>query len=236
VRSEGETKMMKAICCVLVCLVLVSATDITKDEKTGERLDAAKKRMAAKGVKDLDLSKLKGKWFEIAGSSALHESFLKDCRCNAVEFHKLSDAKVQMRACCKGKDNKDIKVNGTLTQTKENASIFQLEFTGKKGDVKGVNVNKTEAREVSSIKSGDRDNIEHENQKHAGTGNVVMLRVSKNYDSIVMASPALDAAWILARKPQLDDKCYDEYVKFLGENGFTATKLAKISRDKCEDK
>jgi len=223
---------------LVVCCVLVSAADITKDEKTGERLDAAKKRMAAKGVKDFDVSKLHGKWYEIAGSSALAESFLPDCRCNAVDFHKLTDTKIQMGAVCKSKESKDIRVNGTLAQNKDNKAIFQLEFTAKKGDVKGVHVNKTEAREVSNIKGKGDENKGDKTERggvHADTGNVVMLRVSKNYDSILMGSPALDAAWILSRKQQLDEKCYNDYVKFLSDNGFTATKLVKINHENCEE-
>jgi lipocalin len=225
--------MNKVLAFLLIGVVLVACADTTKDEKSDQRVDAAKKRMAAKGVKDFDISKLKGKWYQIGGSAALHESFLKDCRCNAVEFDKLTDNKAIMKACCRAKDNKEIKVNGTLTQNKDNKALFNLEFTGKTADVKGVNVNKTEAREVQKIVKGGEE-ATHPKEKSSETGNVVMLRVGKNYDSIVMGSPALDSAWILARKVQFDQKEYDECIKFLTDNGFSASKIVKINHEGCE--
>lgn len=142
-----------------------------------------------------------------------------------------------MMAVCKSGDKLN-RVNGTLTlvRPQENKSLFKLQFTGNKGDVKGVDVNQTEAREVKKIEQGEHAQDAKSSTK-AEDANVVMLRVSgdKNYDSVVMGSPVLDSAWILARNPTLDEKVYNDYIKFLEQNGFTSSKITKIDHSKCEN-
>ncbi len=52
--------------------------------------------MAAVGPKDLDIKRIAGHWLQIAGSAALHKSFLEGCGCNQVDFKQLSENKLHM--------------------------------------------------------------------------------------------------------------------------------------------
>lgn len=233
--------MHKAIALLLVVAATFAFAQPAKHE-AGKEGDVAKaKRMAAVGPKDFDIKKLEGKWFNVGSSAAIHKMFVEGCTCNELEFKRLTDQKLHAVAACQNKEGKITAINGTLTMVRpqENKSLFHLAFTEKKGDVKGVEVNKTEAEKVKKIEKADdkQKGSVSEEQKgkamKAEDANAIVLKVGDNFKNLVMGSPALDSAWILSRDRKFDDKLFDEYKKFLETNGFSSTKLKRIDHSKC---
>jgi len=223
---------------LLLCITVtfVAAQPKEAAAKAGESDDPKAKRMAAVGPKDLDMKKLVGKWFNVASSSAIHKSFIEGgCTCNELEFKTLSDDKLHVIAACQGKDGKINSVKGTLTlvRPKENKSLFRIEFVEKKGDIKDVAVNKTEAETVKKIEKGDDQAKATGKEMVKEDANVIVLKVGKNFEDLVMGSPALDACWILSKLRNFEDKNFEEYKKFLEGNGFSSTKLKRIDHTKC---
>lgn len=235
--------MKAVVLCVLVFAAFVAAQDKPIDAKAADKGEALKKRMAAVGVKDLDLKKLAGKWFNVAGSAAITKDFIKACTCNELNFKQIESNKLHVIALCRNVEAKKINsVNGTLTQVQpqQNKALFHLAFTEKQGDIKGVKVNQTEAAEVKKQVEGKKDEKpiakagDAEAKAKDLSVNTVVLKADDKFSHVIMGSPSLDSAWILARDRKFDDKLFNEYKQFLEQNGFTTTKLEKIDHSKCE--
>jgi len=149
---------MKSTFLVLIIASLVVFGQAVEDKAKGKP-EGKDKRLAATGVKDLDIKKLEGKWFEIASSQAIHQIFTKGCMCSRIEMKQLQEDKLHVMAGCRNETNNEIiSVNGTLTQVKpkENKALFHLAFTEKNATV-AVPISKEEAKKVEEVKKADKD-------------------------------------------------------------------------------
>ena len=57
----------------------------------------------------------------------------------------------------------------------------------------------------------------------------------ENYQYSLVCGPSKKYLWILARKPQLDDKIKDKLVKFAKDKGFDTDALLFIKHDKADE-
>jgi len=204
------------------------------EDKDKSKMDKGKeKRIAATGVKDLDMKKLEGEWFEVASSAAIHQIFTKGCACSRIEMKKLAENKLHVMAACHNEtSNEIVSVNGTLTQIKpnENKALFHLAFTEKNATVP-VAISPEEQKKVEEAKKGKTVEKKDEHL----SANAIVLKADDKFDSILMGGPEIDALWILSKTRKIDDKMFNDFQKFGEDNGFSGSKLKKADLSKCEE-
>jgi len=58
-------------------------------------------------------------------------------------------------------------------------------------------------------------------------GNYGVLEVGKNYDYVVIGNLNRKSLWVVSRKPQMNEKLYEEILKRAEKQGYDITKLEK---------
>jgi lipocalin len=240
--------MKSFIAIALVVLVaFAAAQDATKDKEAHK--DMKEDMTHSQEVKNVDLTKLVGPWYEIAATGALIKSFLKGCTCNQLTFHKLEANRLLGVSSCKNMTTGELKsVNGTLTQVKPNSNVFRIDFI--ETDVQAVkkqDINQTAAQEVKPIKeqivkgedakkpeadkSKEAEKLKEDSADKKIDPNAYIVKLDENYKHLILATPDIKGAWILSKDKQMDENVFKQYSDFLSKDKYG--QLQKIDHSKC---
>ena len=231
---------MKAVALLLVVLVVCASAQEVKDQSN-------KDVSHSKDVKDVDLSKLVGNWYQIAATKE-HKYLLKGCSCNQLSFHKMEENKLFGVSSCKNMTTGQTQsVNGTLTQLKDRSNAFRIEFVESNvAAIKQEEINKTAAQEVKPIKEEIVKDVKKDDKStsHADThadkkgdemsdkdANAYIIKLDKEYRNFILATPEIKGVWILSKDKTMDENTFKQYSDFVNKEGYQ--NLIKIDHSKC---
>jgi lipocalin len=198
--------------------------------------------MKAEAVKDLDLNKFQGLWYEIGSSGAIQKSFTKDCKCTSILFSLADNNAFNMLAKCINMSNDEvISARAKSVPFDGSRSSFSLVFAAQNASAAGgagAAALKEEPKKKELMKDSQfvHEDDEEGKETAAKTPDYIILAVddkAPDYGWAVIAAPKLDAVWILSRKPFLSDDIYNKLVSLIEEKGFTSTRMRKSQQKGC---
>jgi lipocalin len=195
--------------------------------------------MKAEAVKNLDLKRFQGLWYELGSSGAIQQAFTKDCKCNTILFSLKDQNSFDMLAkCINASSNKPITAHAiSHPLDAKQPAAFMLKFVAENASTISLHdiKNKTTAHQNHHNQTV-KENVTATNQTHQQEPDYIILAVddkAPDYGWAVIAAPKLDAVWILSRKPFLSDDIYNKLVSLIEEKGFTSTRMRKSQQKGC---
>lgn len=152
-------------------------------------------------VSKVDLKRYTGKWFEIA---RYPNKFQKKCVGNTTAMYTMkSDGKLEVVNEC-------LEKGGTISNAKGEAKIVDRASNAK-----------LEVRFAPSFLSFIP----------AVWGDYWIIDLDENYQYSVVGDPKREYLWILSRKPEMDDKTYQNILRRVEKLGFNPGKLSKTPQN-----
>jgi len=153
--------MMRSLLFVLaiIALALAEQENIVKSESGQGPVN-----LLQDSIKELDLKKLEGKWYEIAASPIVHQTFEKGCDCLTTSFKPIQHSKFDvLNECYNRTTNKRVTVEGALTQlmADRHPGAFYIEF--KQANTPGLNI--VHAQKEKEQKENVKDNVKDQQTK-----------------------------------------------------------------------
>ena len=146
-------------------------------------------------VKNVELQKYLGKWYEIA---RFEQSFQKDCESVTAEYTLRHDGDINvLNSCRKGSVDGELKQStgrAWVKDKKTNAKL-RVQFFLKNIKIKFL------------------------------SGKYWVLALGENYEYSMVGDPSRKYLWILSRTPKMDAATYDELVATARDKGFEVKNL-----------
>lgn len=161
------------------------------------QVSMAKKKMPLPTVKNVELERYLGKWYEVA---SFPQFFQRGCTATTAEYSLRDDGDIRVSNSCNlgspAGRLKEAEGRAWITNKKTNAKL-----------------------KVKFIFKRFRSNL--------FAGNYWILDLDKNYESVLIGDPSRKYLWILSRTPDLNEHRYNQLVRKAKSLNFNIKKLKK---------
>jgi len=218
--------MMRALLFVLAIVLAVAEQDNIVKSK------ASQVGLLQNSIKELNLKKLEGKWYEIAASQIIHQTSEKGCDCFTSSFHLVQQSRFHvLNECSNRTTDKRETIEGTLTQLMpdRHPGAFYIDF--KQTNAPGLDI--VHAQKETEQKENVKENVKDQQNKETVKESSVTLKDLKDLKTAIgkeeagkepnflilkfvgdkgsvgdkamlVAGPTGETAWIMARTQSLD--------------------------------
>jgi lipocalin len=205
-------------------------------------------------VKRLDEKKLEGKWFEIYATQVIHQTFEKNCACPSLTIRPLSNKSAGgggrhtldmspknstmenivfnvSSLCFNQSANRIVSVNGTLEQVAKAKfpGAFHIEFM--RENKTGSSVVEAQKNETKGKDDDKEDDEDDELEVGPDEINFLIMQIAQQKEAILVAGPTVNAAWILAKQPNLSENDVRPLLDFARQKGFSSLTKAQCPNE-----